>query len=56
MALETSATLASVFSHNAEMALIEETRWAKKALATSFDNSEDHTFVCKIFSLGNQCS
>jgi len=41
MACATSFTSAPVFSHRAEMALIEETRCARKALAASLDNSLD---------------
>ena len=54
IALATSSTLASVFSQSAEIALIDDTRCAKNALATSFESSEDHTLVCKMRSLGNQ--
>lgn len=32
------------------MALVEEIRCAKNALAASFDNSEDHNLVVMIFS------
>ena len=34
------------------MALMEEIRWAKKALATSLDNSLDHRLVVMIRSRG----
>ena len=52
MALATSSTSASVASHSAEIALMEEIRCAKKALAVSFESSEDHTLVVSIFSFG----
>jgi hypothetical protein len=38
-ALATSDTSASVFSHRADMELIEDTRWARKALATNLESS-----------------
>ena len=50
MALATSLTLAPVFSHSSDKALIEDILCAKKALAVNFDNSEDHTLVVNIFS------
>src|SRR6187402_104625 len=50
MAFATSLTSAPVFSHNSESALMEETRCAKKALAVSFDNSDDQTLVVNILS------
>jgi hypothetical protein len=37
-ALATLDTSAPVFSHSAEIALMEDIRWARKALATSQDN------------------
>ena len=56
MARATSDTSASVASHSAEMELMEETRCARKALATSLDSSEDQRFVVKIRSRGTQCA
>src|SRR5690606_13854926 len=53
-ALATSSTLAPVTSQSSETALIEETRCARNALATSFDNSDDQRFVVKIRSRGTQ--
>lgn len=41
MARATSETSASVASQRAEMELMEETRCARKALATSLESSED---------------
>ena len=52
MALATSSTSASVASQRAETALMDEIRWARKALAVSFDSSEDQTLVVRIFSEG----
>src|SRR5690606_2771927 len=54
MALATSLTSAPVFSHSSESALIDDTLCARKALAVSLDNSEDHTLVVNIFSFGTQ--
>ena len=54
IALATSSTLASVFSHSADIELIEEIRCAKNAFATSLDSSEDQTLVVNIFSIGIQ--
>src|SRR5690606_27719500 len=54
MALATSSTLASVCSQSSEMALMEEIRCAKKALAVNLDNSDDHRLVFKILSWGTQ--
>jgi len=54
MARATSSTFAPVTSHNSEIALIEDTRWARKALATSLDSSDDHKFVVRMRSLGTQ--
>lgn len=48
IAREISETSASVASHRAEMELIDDTRWARTALATSFDSSDDHRFVVRI--------
>lgn len=36
-ALATSEISASVFSHKAEMELMDDTRWARKALATNLE-------------------
>ena len=44
MAAATSSIFASVASHRAEMAFMEEIRWAKKALAVSLESSEDQSF------------
>lgn len=49
-------TLAPVASQRAEMELIDDTRWARKALATSLDSSEDHRLVVRICSGGTQCA
>mmetsp|Transcript_10105 Transcript_10105/g.30644 ORF Transcript_10105/g.30644 Transcript_10105/m.30644 type:complete len:230 (+) Transcript_10105:980-1669(+) len=49
---EISETSAPVASHNAEIELIDETRWASMALATSLESSEDHRFVVSTRSLG----
>src|SRR5690606_27520109 len=54
IAFATSSTLAPVTSHNSEIELIDETRCAKKAFATSLDNSDDHKLVVKIRSRGTQ--
>ena len=56
MAPATSSTSAPVASHRAEMELMEEMRWARKALATSFDNSDDHRLVVMMRSRGIQFS
>jgi hypothetical protein len=50
-----SLTSAPVASHKAEMELIDDTRCAKKALATSLESSELHKLVVKICSRGTQC-
>ena len=50
----TSVTSAPVASHRAETALMEEIRWARKALATSLESSEDHRLVVSSFSRGTQ--
>ena len=50
--LATSDTSAPVFSQSAESELMEETRWAKKAFAASFDSSADQSPVVRIFSGG----
>jgi hypothetical protein len=36
------------------MELMDEIRWARKALATSFDSSDDHRFVVTMRSRGTQ--
>ena len=53
-ALETSRISAPVASHNAEIEFIELILCAKKALATSLDNSLLQRFVDKIFFLSTQ--
>mmetsp|Transcript_7920 Transcript_7920/g.17018 ORF Transcript_7920/g.17018 Transcript_7920/m.17018 type:complete len:210 (+) Transcript_7920:747-1376(+) len=45
-----SVTSAPVTSHRAEMELIDDTRCAKKALATNLDSSDDHRLVVRILS------
>ena len=47
----TSSTSACVTSQSCEIALIEEIRCARKALATSLDSSEDQRFVVIMRSL-----
>ncbi len=54
IARATSSTSAPVASHRAEIELIEEMRWARKALATSFESSEDQRLVVMIRSRGTQ--
>mmetsp|Transcript_11865 Transcript_11865/g.36901 ORF Transcript_11865/g.36901 Transcript_11865/m.36901 type:complete len:414 (-) Transcript_11865:231-1472(-) len=54
MARLTSSTSAPVASHTAEMALMDEMRWARKALAVSFESSDDHTRVVRMRSRGTQ--
>ena len=54
MAYATSSTSASVFSHSAEMLLMDEMRWARKALAVSFESSALHTFDSMMRSRGTQ--
>ena len=56
MAKATSSTSASVASQRAEILLMEEILCARKALATSFDNSEDQRLVVKIRSRGTHCA
>lgn len=46
--------LAPTFSHNAEMLLIEEIRYAKNELATILHNSLENIFVVMILSAGTQ--
>ena len=53
-AREISSMSASVCSHNAVMELMELTRCAKNALATSLDNSDDQRLVVIILSRGTQ--
>src|SRR5690606_42121611 len=50
IAFATSSTLAPVFSQSSDMALIEDTRCARKALAVNLDNSEDQRLVVRILS------
>jgi hypothetical protein len=52
----TSSTSASVTSHKADKAFIEDIRCAKKAFAVNFDNSEDQTLVLSICFGVNQCA
>ena len=52
----TSETSASVASQSAEMELMEETRWAKNALATSLESSELQRLVVRMRSRGTQCA
>src|SRR6056297_1642438 len=54
--MATSFTSASVASHNAEIELIDETRWAKNALAVNLDNSLLQRFVVNNRSRGTQCA
>lgn len=56
IALAISSISASVCSHKAVIELIEETRCAKNAFATSFDNSDDQRLVVIIFSDGTHCA
>jgi hypothetical protein len=51
---EISPTSAPVFSHRADTELIEEMRWARKALATSLESSADHRLVVMILSAATQ--
>ena len=55
-ALATSLMSASVFSHNAEMALMDEIRWARKALDTSFESSLLQMLVVRIRSRATHLS
>ncbi len=50
----TSVTSASAFSQRAEMALIEEILWARKALETSLESSLLQILEVMIFSRGTQ--
>src|SRR5690606_29448540 len=54
IAFATSSTLAPVFSQSSDNEFIEDTLCAKNALAVSFDNSDDQTFVVNIRSFGTQ--
>ena len=52
MARATSSTSAPVFSHSSVSAFTLEMRWARKALAASFESSEDQTLVVRMRSRG----
>lgn len=53
-ALATSDTSAPVDSQIADMALMLEILWARKAFAANFDSSEDHVSMVRMFpSSGN---
>ena len=54
MARATSLTSAPVFSHNSDIALMDEIRCAKNAFAVNLDNSEDQTLVVNILSVATQ--
>ncbi len=54
MARDTSATSALVFSHSAEMELIDEIPLARNALAASFDSSALQTLLVMMRSRGTQ--
>jgi len=54
MARETSLTSAAVFSQSAEMELIEEIRWARKALEASLESSGAPDVAVMICSRGTQ--
>ena len=56
MARATSSTSAPVASQSAEIALMLDIRWARKALAVNLDNSEDQRLVVIILSLLTQRS
>mmetsp|Transcript_5581 Transcript_5581/g.16838 ORF Transcript_5581/g.16838 Transcript_5581/m.16838 type:complete len:232 (-) Transcript_5581:180-875(-) len=56
MALASSPTSAPVASQMADMALIDETRCARKALAASLESSELHVLVVTMRSFGTQNS
>ena len=51
-AYATSSTSAFVFSHSAEMALIDEMRCARKAFAVSFESSADQRSETMILPSG----
>ncbi len=52
----TCCTSAPVASHRAEMALMEEILWARKALAVSLASSADQRFAVRMRSVGIQCA
>ena len=52
MTRATSSTSAPVASQRPAMALMDETRWARKALAASLVSSADQTLVVRIRSRG----
>ena len=54
MECATCVTSAPVASHRADMALMEEMRWARKALAASLESSADQRLAVMICSLGTQ--
>ena len=54
MACATSATLAPVTSHSAEIELIDEMRCARKAFAVSLESSADQRLVVSTCGLGTQ--
>lgn len=56
MARLISSMSASVASHSAVMLLMLDTRWARYALATSLESSEDHRLVVMICAGGTQCA
>ncbi|OQC72630.1 MAG: hypothetical protein BWX45_00848 [Deltaproteobacteria bacterium ADurb.Bin002] len=53
-ACATSEMSASAFSQSADMELMEDTRCARKALATSLESSALQMFEVMIFSRGSQ--
>merc|ERR1719181_2023089 len=53
-ALEISLISAPVASQRAEMEFTEGTLWANMAFVTSFESSDDHKLVVRIFSRGTQ--
>ena len=54
IASATSWILAPVDSHNAEIELIEEILWAKKAFAVNLESSELQRLVFRILFFGTQ--
>jgi|GEM_PF-3283680 len=56
IARATSSTSASVASHSAEIALMLEMRWARKAFAVSLESSADQTLVVRICSRGTHAA
>ena len=50
----TSETSAPTASQTADIALMEEILWARKAFAANFDTSLDQVFILMILSLGIQ--